>query len=567
MSSAPKTSCDFYPAASSIDPSQLSTAARELWEMENKVPALVKRDASLRAKIIDSCGMTCTFCHNEGTPVAASSPSHWGNASRVSIFADTNMVDFMPGRMQPDNKFTDTLLQLKHALGIEEVHLTGGEPTLHSDLPKIISIIKDLNMKPKMTSNGENPRVLEKCAEAGLESVVFSIFGTNADELAMVQHHKFRSSILAQKKIDALHSSIGICSDAGIAANANIVMPSFAHHDRIVAILDKHPNLKIRLLNSLEEGDSSYVAIYETLANLGAVPTAYLLTAGSSNTRVNYELPTGREIAFKQIRHARFDKACTDCPIDKIGNCSESYYGLRLYIDHIGNYLVGQCIQRMDLVEPVNNFLQGGTPKALNTFKEREYAQMTEFAQQRTEAPTDRNDVIRQLIDSGLTPVLPFEVPILVSQLDEKVRKQNELAVELAEVNHQSSETWHDNHAANEIERYSKVLQKMGLRAVNTLSSSVEISYPAQESLDITLGSVITLRYPGSEPETFLLTGSVGRLPLDHKFNLPDDTQIVTLGSPLGASLLGSKPGETVLYKVRGREIQVEVISATQLVL
>ena len=28
-------------------------------------------DRTLRVKIIDACGMTCTFCHNEGTPVVS----------------------------------------------------------------------------------------------------------------------------------------------------------------------------------------------------------------------------------------------------------------------------------------------------------------------------------------------------------------------------------------------------------------------------------------------------------------------------------------------------------------
>ena len=35
------------------------------------LPVHVQHDRTLRVKIIDACGMTCTFCHNEGTPVAA----------------------------------------------------------------------------------------------------------------------------------------------------------------------------------------------------------------------------------------------------------------------------------------------------------------------------------------------------------------------------------------------------------------------------------------------------------------------------------------------------------------
>jgi molybdenum cofactor biosynthesis enzyme MoaA len=35
----------------------------------SKIPCFVDRDRTLRIKIIDTCGMTCTFCHNESIPV------------------------------------------------------------------------------------------------------------------------------------------------------------------------------------------------------------------------------------------------------------------------------------------------------------------------------------------------------------------------------------------------------------------------------------------------------------------------------------------------------------------
>ncbi len=31
----------------------------------------VVRDRTIRVKVIDECGLACTFCHNEGTPVTA----------------------------------------------------------------------------------------------------------------------------------------------------------------------------------------------------------------------------------------------------------------------------------------------------------------------------------------------------------------------------------------------------------------------------------------------------------------------------------------------------------------
>jgi cyclic pyranopterin phosphate synthase len=34
------------------------------------IPKYVVKDRILKIKILDLCGMTCTFCHNEGTPVS-----------------------------------------------------------------------------------------------------------------------------------------------------------------------------------------------------------------------------------------------------------------------------------------------------------------------------------------------------------------------------------------------------------------------------------------------------------------------------------------------------------------
>ena len=83
-------------------------------------------------------------------------PTHCIGEGRVSVFEKTNNVDFLPGMMQPDADFLDGLLKAKQSLGIKEVHLTGGEPTLHPKLPQIIAITVSAGLDVKMTSNGEN---------------------------------------------------------------------------------------------------------------------------------------------------------------------------------------------------------------------------------------------------------------------------------------------------------------------------------------------------------------------------------------------------------------------------
>lgn len=182
--SAPYT---FEPAmsfAERIDVTQIEDErVRDIIEMERTVPVTIGIDNSIRPKIIDACGMTCTFCHNEGTPVAGAVdrltllplPAYAGG--RVSVFQETNGVDFVPGQMQADDTFKNSLIAMRESLGVSELHLTGGEPTLHRDLPGIVAMAKEAGYSIKMTSNGENgARHIAACAEAGLEKNQFQYF-------------------------------------------------------------------------------------------------------------------------------------------------------------------------------------------------------------------------------------------------------------------------------------------------------------------------------------------------------------------------------------------------------
>lgn len=57
----------------------------------------------------------------------------------------------------------DLFLFLKERFGrLEGVVITGGEPTMHPDLPSFIKQIKDIGYLVKLDSNGTNPEMLEE---------------------------------------------------------------------------------------------------------------------------------------------------------------------------------------------------------------------------------------------------------------------------------------------------------------------------------------------------------------------------------------------------------------------
>lgn len=51
---------------------------------------------------------------------------------------------------------------------LDGIVITGGEPTLHADLPEFIKKIKDMGFLVKLDTNGTNPEMLEKLIEKEL---------------------------------------------------------------------------------------------------------------------------------------------------------------------------------------------------------------------------------------------------------------------------------------------------------------------------------------------------------------------------------------------------------------
>jgi molybdenum cofactor biosynthesis enzyme MoaA len=346
------------------------------------LPVHVQYDRTLRVKIIDACGMACTFCHNEGTPVVADNlgcaPGRLtgqGRSGRVSIYLGTNGARFLPATVIPDAEFAAAVTRLRDALGFDELHLTGGEPTLHPRLAQVVQVGRDAGLRVGMTSNGENgARVMAACARAGLDRVNFSIFGTTAAELAQVQHQRYADVRRAEKKLRALCESVRATLASGVRASANIVVPSYDHASRVHRLLEEFaPDVSVRLLNSLDDGAGSVAAIERILAELGAVPFAHHVVAGASGWRTAYRLPGGRVVWFKRIRPVRLPQTCAGCPLNNGHDCQEGYYGVRLYRDRAGGYQVGVCIQRMDLCRPLDEFLDSGLCQEIIALRESEY--------------------------------------------------------------------------------------------------------------------------------------------------------------------------------------------------
>lgn len=357
---------------------------RALKHLDSGVPVRVSLDRTLRVKVIDACGMTSPFCHNEGTPVSTDNRpgqplTSTGPSGRTSLYLASNGARFLSAPIHPDPAFATAHSRLRDALGFNEVHLTGGEPTLHPQLPQLIRLARQAGYRVSVTSNGENgTRTLPACAEAGLDHVNFSIFGTTPEELAQVRAPRLRSPRLAASKIAAVEKSLQASMDLGLGTRANVVLPDAGHFDRIRRRLECYsPQLSVRVLTSLADGEASLDAIDQALEEVSVTQEEVRLIAGTSGFRIRYRLPDRRLLVVKHIRPLRLPDTCTGCRFNNSVDCEEGYYGVRLYRDTDGTFHVGVCIQRMDLCLPVEEFVTSNLCGEVRRLREQDHHDLT----------------------------------------------------------------------------------------------------------------------------------------------------------------------------------------------
>ena len=106
--------------------------------------SLVDWDGKLSCVIfLPSCNFRCPFCHN------------------------TNLV-LHPERGEtiPFGRIEDYLKNRRD--WIDGVCITGGEPTLHGDLPDLCSKLKEMGFLVKVDTNGTNPTMVKELMDKGL---------------------------------------------------------------------------------------------------------------------------------------------------------------------------------------------------------------------------------------------------------------------------------------------------------------------------------------------------------------------------------------------------------------
>ena len=132
---------------------------------------------------LPGCNLRCPFCHN---------------ASLV-----------LPGRQSAFMTQSELLDFLRNRRGkLDGVCITGGEPTLHHDLPELLREIMELGFSIKLDTNGTRPEVLNALIEQGLVDYV-AMDIKNSPE-------KYTATCGGRDVLEQVRQSVSILEHSGI---------------------------------------------------------------------------------------------------------------------------------------------------------------------------------------------------------------------------------------------------------------------------------------------------------------------------------------------------------------
>ncbi|MFA5771582.1 MAG: anaerobic ribonucleoside-triphosphate reductase activating protein [Thermoplasmata archaeon] len=120
---------------------------------------------------------------------------------------------------------------LKHGDFIDGVCITGGEPTIHKDLPELLREIKGLGFLVKLDTNGSNPEMLQHLIDERLVDYIAM------DLKAPLKFAKYKKATNKNPNLKNLKKSINIIMSSGIGYEfRTTVVPTIVELDDIPEI-------------------------------------------------------------------------------------------------------------------------------------------------------------------------------------------------------------------------------------------------------------------------------------------------------------------------------------------
>jgi transcription elongation factor GreA len=94
-------------------------------------------------------------------------------------------------------------------------------------------------------------------------------------------------------------------------------------------------------------------------------------------------------------------------------------------------------------------------------------------------------------------------------------------------------------------------LQEARIREIRDMLENAEIIQPDNDSSVVKPGKLVTIRYPGEDPETYLL---------GYREEKTGDIDVLTPESPIGKALVGFAVGDRVTASVPAGDLEIEIV-------
>jgi pyruvate formate lyase activating enzyme len=173
------------------------------------------------------CNFRCPFCHNPEL------------VTETEVEAN-NGLDTPAGILAYLEEWKDWL---------EGVVVTGGEPTVHLELPDFLSEIKRRGLPVKLDSNGSNPVLLEKIIEAGLVDYIA------IDIKTVLDPERYRQACGRSVDLKAIRQSISLVVEGGCDYEfRSTVVPEFFDQDEIELIAEAISGARRYILQQFKPG-------------------------------------------------------------------------------------------------------------------------------------------------------------------------------------------------------------------------------------------------------------------------------------------------------------------------
>lgn len=293
----------------------------------------------LRISLLDACNFRCIYCMPEDAQFAS-------KAQRLPV-AELGKI--------AKNLVT---------LGIDEIRLTGGEPTLSPDFVKVVQELSYLELeKLSVTTNGFNiAKFYPELCNTALNSINFSLDTLNKEKFQHIT------------KIDGLEkvlNAIDLALEYGLKVKVNCVLMRNTNHDEVEDFINfsKQKNIEVRFLESMNIGvvkphfDRWFISADEVINNIKLNHVMTPLKDPIDSTSFNFKLDNGAKIGFIASESKPFCGGCSRLRLDAKGiihPCLFKNDGIDLAYKRLEEY--AELMPTLIARKPITRIKQQDTP-------------------------------------------------------------------------------------------------------------------------------------------------------------------------------------------------------------